>query len=163
MADRGPPSCIYILAGTNGAGKSNIAGAMFRAEGTVYFNPYDAAARIRHAKPHLSAEEANSHAWYHGKRLLERAIAQRLNLAFETTLGGNSIPAVLKPTPIPTSGQRAKPARSTILVAFALIFSCGPRPPTSWSWISLPISPTWPFPRTPAGDFSLTPTFKSRA
>ena len=95
MPDRNAPPCIYVLAGTNGAGKSSIAGAMFLAKGTHYFNPDDAAARIRHSKPHLSAAEANGQAWNQGARLLERAIAERLNFAFETTLGGNTIPALL--------------------------------------------------------------------
>jgi predicted ABC-type ATPase len=83
------------LAGTNGAGKSSIAGAMFLAKGATYFNPDEAATRIRSAKPHLSQAEANSQAWNQGKRLLDRAIAERLNLACETTLGGNTIPALL--------------------------------------------------------------------
>jgi predicted ABC-type ATPase len=30
---------IYVLAGTNGAGKSSIAGAMLIEEGVEYFNP----------------------------------------------------------------------------------------------------------------------------
>jgi len=95
VPDQNQPPCIYVLAGTNGAGKSSIAGAMFLAKGTPYFNPDDAAVRIRHAKPHLSEAEANSQAWNQGARLLERAIAERLNFAFETTLGGNTIPALL--------------------------------------------------------------------
>ena len=68
---------------------------MFLAKGTDYFNPDDAAARIRHARPHVSEAEANSQAWNQGRRLLQRAIAERLNFAFETTLGGNTIPALL--------------------------------------------------------------------
>jgi predicted ABC-type ATPase len=84
-----------VLAGTNGAGKSSIGGAMFLAKSAAYFNPDGAAARIRHSKPHLSEAEANSRAWHQGKRLLERAIAGRLSFAFETTLGGNTIPALL--------------------------------------------------------------------
>ena len=95
MPDQNQPPCIYVLAGTNGAGKSSIAGAMFLARGADYFNPDDAAARIRHARPHLSQAEANSQAWNQGTRLLQRAIAERLNLAIETTLGGNTIPALL--------------------------------------------------------------------
>jgi predicted ABC-type ATPase len=35
-------------------------------------------------------------AWRQGKRLLERAIAERLNFAFETTLGGQTITALLE-------------------------------------------------------------------
>ena len=95
VPDQRQPPCIYVLAGTNGAGKSSIAGAMFLAKGTGYFNPDEAAARIRRAKPHLSEAEANSQAWNQGTRLLQRAIAERLNFAFETTLGGNTIPALL--------------------------------------------------------------------
>jgi predicted ABC-type ATPase len=95
VPDQNQPPCIYVLAGTNGAGRSSIAGAMFLAKGTDYFNPDDAAARIRHARRHVSEAEANSQAWNQGTRLLQRAIAERLNFAFETTLGGNTIPALL--------------------------------------------------------------------
>jgi predicted ABC-type ATPase len=95
VPDPDQPPCIYVLAGTNGAGKSSITGAMFLAKGAAYFNPDDAAARIRHAKPRLSEAEANSQAWIQGTRLLQRAIAERLSFAFETTLGGNTIPALL--------------------------------------------------------------------
>lgn len=68
---------------------------MFLAKGTDYFNPDTVAARIRHARPHLSEAEANSQAWSQGARLLRRATAERLNFAFETTMGGNTIPALL--------------------------------------------------------------------
>lgn len=68
---------------------------MFLTKGADYFNPDDAAARIRHARPHVSEAEANGQAWNQGTRLLQRAIAERLNFAFETTLGGNTIPALL--------------------------------------------------------------------
>lgn len=68
---------------------------MFLAKGTGYFNPDEAAARIRHARPRLSEAEANSQAWNQGRRLLQRAIAERLSFALETTLGGNTIPALL--------------------------------------------------------------------
>lgn len=87
---------IFVLAGTNGAGKSSVGGAMVRAMGGVYFNPDEAAVAIRQANPALSRQEANSEAWYQGKRLLERAIAGRLDFAFETTLGGNTIAGLLE-------------------------------------------------------------------
>jgi len=90
------PPCIYVLAGTNGAGKSSIAGARFRKSGTDYFNPDEAARRILSANPAAGADDANSAAWHHGKRLLERAIAERLTFALETTLGGNTIAARLE-------------------------------------------------------------------
>jgi predicted ABC-type ATPase len=90
-----PVPCIYVLAGTNGAGKSSISGAMLLQQGTEYFNPDEAAQRILHANPGITQEQANSAAWYEGKRLLERAIRERLDFAFETTLGGSTIAALL--------------------------------------------------------------------
>lgn len=84
-----------MLAGTNGAGKSSIGGAMIRASGADYFNPDEAARAVLAANPGASITEANSAAWYEGKRLLERAIAERGNFAFETSLGGTTIPSLL--------------------------------------------------------------------
>jgi len=89
-------SHIYVLAGTNGAGKSSIAGAMLIEEGVEYFNPDEAAELIRVANPGITLEEAQSAAWAEGRRLLERAINERLDYAFETTLGGRTIPALLQ-------------------------------------------------------------------
>jgi predicted ABC-type ATPase len=86
---------IHVLAGVNGAGKSSIGGAAVRAAGGQYYNPDEAAARIRSANPNLSQTAANSLAWQSGKRLLERAIAERLDFAFETTLGAETMTALL--------------------------------------------------------------------
>lgn len=96
MASRARVPRIYVLAGTNGAGKSSIGGAMLIAEGTEYFNPDEAAARIRRDIPSISQQEAQSAAWNQGRRLLERAISDRLDFAFETTLGGHTISALLE-------------------------------------------------------------------
>src|SRR5579859_1180015 len=96
VAEPAHRSCIYVIAGTNGAGKSSTAGSMFVARGAEYFNPDSAAKRIFDSIPEISQAEANSAAWYEGKRLLERAIADRLDFAFETTLGGRTITAVLE-------------------------------------------------------------------
>ncbi len=82
---------LYVIAGVNGAGKSSIAGATFRALGSDYFNPDEAARRLRALNPALSQKDANSAAWLHGVRLLKRAIEERLTFAFETTLGGYTI------------------------------------------------------------------------
>ncbi len=73
-----------------------MGGAAFRETGTDYFNPDEATLRILKANPGISLTEANSAAWYAGKRLLERAISEGLDFAFETTLGGNTIPDLLK-------------------------------------------------------------------
>jgi predicted ABC-type ATPase len=39
--------------------------------------------------------KANAAAWHQGRRLLERAIQERKDFAFETTLGGSTMPALL--------------------------------------------------------------------
>jgi predicted ABC-type ATPase len=91
----GRPARIYVLAGTNGAGKSSIGGAMLEEAGAAYFNPDDAARRIRAANSGVPQAEANSAAWHQGRRLLERAIAGRLDFAFESTLGATTIPGLL--------------------------------------------------------------------
>ncbi len=96
MGERRQTACIYVLAGTNGAGKSSIAGATFERHGGAYFNPDEAASHILAANPGITQENANSAAWHQGRRLLERAIAERLNYAFETTLGGNTITTLLE-------------------------------------------------------------------
>jgi len=87
---------IHVLAGTNGAGKSSVAGATLRKRGADYFNPDEVTRKLAAENPGITLEQANSEAWLEGKRLLERAIAERLDLAFETTLGGTTITALLE-------------------------------------------------------------------
>jgi predicted ABC-type ATPase len=93
MADR---PCIYVLAGTNGAGKSSVLGEMAIAAGAEYFNPDEATRRILAASPGSSLAEANAAAWNEGRRLLERAIDEKLDYMFETTLGGNTVVGLLQ-------------------------------------------------------------------
>ncbi len=88
--------CIYVLAGTDGAGKSSVGGAMLSQFGVPFFNPDHAARRIRSANAGVTQEQANSAAWHEGTRLLRRAVDERLNFAFETTLGGHTITALLE-------------------------------------------------------------------
>lgn len=95
MTDPEQTACIYVLAGTNGAGKSSIGGEMFHQKGTDYFNPDEAARRILAANGNVTITRVNEIAWNEGKRLLQRAIAERLNFAFETTLGGKTITELL--------------------------------------------------------------------
>ena len=85
-----------MLAGTNGAGKSSVAGGALIQAGMEFFNPDPIAVRLRSLNPSLSQLEANSLAWKEGKRLLERAIARRIDYAFETTLGGRTIVSLLE-------------------------------------------------------------------
>ncbi|WP_163708015.1 zeta toxin family protein [Mycobacterium timonense] len=89
------PAQIHVLAGVNGAGKSSIVGATIRDKGGQYYNPDEAAREIIAANPGLGQAEANAAAWEQGRRLLQRAIDERLDFTFETTLGGNTMPALL--------------------------------------------------------------------
>jgi predicted ABC-type ATPase len=89
-----------VLAGANGAGKSSLMGATLLQQGAEFFNPDQAAQRILSANrlsgnSGISQLEANSAAWHEGKRLLERAITEKLDFAFETTLGGKTIADLL--------------------------------------------------------------------
>lgn len=91
---------IYVLAGCNGAGKSSIGGAAMLEAGVGFYNPDEAARKIAAANAHLSPPptmaEINGEAWNQGRTLLERAIERRLDFAFETTLGGNTILELLE-------------------------------------------------------------------
>lgn len=90
-----PTGEILVLAGTNGAGKSSIGGEALRRGGANYLNPDEITRLLMAANPALSEADANALAWTEGKRRLELAIATRSNFAFETTLGGSTIPALL--------------------------------------------------------------------
>jgi predicted ABC-type ATPase len=84
-----------VLAGVNGAGKSSIGGAAIREAGAEYYNPDEAATKVLKANPHLSQMEANAVAWQNGRLMLERAIRERLDFAFETTLGASTMTELL--------------------------------------------------------------------
>ena len=84
-----------MLAGVNGAGKSSIGGAAIRDAGGEYFNPDEVARQMRQTRPRLGQTEANAAAWLIGKSMLERAIEQRLDFAFETTLGATTMTSLL--------------------------------------------------------------------
>lgn len=87
---------IYVLAGVNGAGKSSVGGAMFVKVGQEFFNPDTAAREARQEFPEINQEEANAKAWQAGRQLLEAAITERRDFAFETTLGGNTMTELLE-------------------------------------------------------------------
>ena len=85
---------IFVIAGVNGAGKSSLGGALVRSAGLAYFNPDEAAGRIRETIGGTQVD-ANSLAWQEGKRRLESAIVEKVDHAFESTLAGRTIPALL--------------------------------------------------------------------
>ena len=94
MAVASDTPVILVLAGVNGAGKSSLGGATLRSRGLAYFNPDEAAARIREATG-CSTEEASSLSWTEGKERLQAAIGRQSSYAFESTLAGRTIPALL--------------------------------------------------------------------
>jgi predicted ABC-type ATPase len=96
VSERSRDGSIFVLAGTNGAGKSSVAGEWLRASGGDYFNPDEATVRLLADNPGMTLPAANAEAWQEGKVRLERAISQRTEFVFETTLGGNTIPSLLE-------------------------------------------------------------------
>ncbi|HXH40992.1 MAG TPA: AAA family ATPase [Thermoanaerobaculia bacterium] len=93
--DAAADAVIFVLAGVNGAGKSSVGGALLREKKLDYFNPDEVARRIRKTVGG-SIDDANALAWQEGKRRLESAIEARSSYAFESTLGGNTIPRLLR-------------------------------------------------------------------
>ena len=86
---------IVVAAGTNGAGKSVIAGEFLAARAAgAYFNP-DAVAKALVSRDGVPLAEANARAWNFGFELLNRSIERNEDFSFETTLGGNSITQAL--------------------------------------------------------------------
>ena len=83
---------LYVLAGVNGAGKSSIGGYRLRQAGMDWFNP-DTFARELVEQTGCAQAEANAMAWTEGMRRLDEALEQGSAYAFETTLGGNTVPA----------------------------------------------------------------------
>ena len=86
---------IWVLAGTNGAGKSSVGGAVLLEAGIEFYNPDQVTRDIMKAYPDRSLEQANGEAWQRGADLLRAAIATPHNFAFETTLGGSTITNLL--------------------------------------------------------------------
>lgn len=86
---------LWVVAGPNGAGKSTIVGEMIRQSGGHCFDPDQLARRLRDLQPRLSPEGANEAAWQQGRKMLERRIHEKKSYAFETTLGGHTIAALL--------------------------------------------------------------------
>ncbi len=86
---------ITVLAGTNGAGKSSIAGQALRQAGGAYFNPDEATRQILAANPGLTEAAANALAWQESVQRLRAAIADHTDYTFETTLGGQTVTDLL--------------------------------------------------------------------
>ena len=86
---------IHVLAGVNGAGKSSVGGEVIRAAGAQYYNPDEAARQVKRSNPQLTQSQANGVAWQNGKLMLERAIREKKDFAFETTLGANTMTELL--------------------------------------------------------------------
>lgn len=85
---------ILVLAGVNGAGKSSLLGTWLRDAGLTWFNPDSFTRRL--VEQGWPLDEANAAAWSEGARRLRQAMADGTDFAFETTLGGNTIPRLLR-------------------------------------------------------------------
>lgn len=83
---------LYVLAGVNGAGKSSIGGYLLEQAGLGWFNP-DTFARGLVAATGCGRADANAAAWQEGMRRLDAALETNSHYAFETTLGGRTVPA----------------------------------------------------------------------
>lgn len=92
MSDR---PVLYVLAGVNGTGKSSIGGHVLEQAGLTWFNP-DTFARELVVATGCDQTQANSAAWQEGMRRLDEAVAKGCHYAFETTLGGRSVPARIR-------------------------------------------------------------------
>ncbi|RNF84232.1 AAA family ATPase [Montanilutibacter psychrotolerans] len=86
---------LFVLAGVNGAGKSSIGGHLLERDGLAWFNP-DAFARELIAETGCDQAQANAIAWQEGMRRLDEAVARGAHFAFETTLGGRTVPSKIK-------------------------------------------------------------------
>jgi len=86
---------VFVLAGVNGAGKSSIGGHLLARAGLTWFNPDQFAREVR-AALHCTQTEANAVAWQEGMQRLDAALVSGRSYAFETTLGGRTVPARLK-------------------------------------------------------------------
>jgi len=84
-----------VLAGVNGAGKSSVGGSLLADLGLAWFNPDDMARELV-ATLKLAPADANAQAWAFGVAQLEAALAGRRAFAFETTLGGRTLPALME-------------------------------------------------------------------
>ena len=87
---------IRVLAGVNGAGKSSVLGSGLRQSGGDWYNPDDLTRAL--VREGLNLGEANARAWEYGRAQLARAIESQSSFAFETTLGGDTIAAMLLTT-----------------------------------------------------------------
>ena len=87
-----PRPVLFVLAGVNGAGKSSIGGHLLERAGLAWFNP-DTFARELVADTGCGQLEANAIAWQEGMRRLDAALHNGTSHAFETTLGGRTVPA----------------------------------------------------------------------
>lgn len=87
-----PRPVLFVLAGVNGAGKSSIGGHLLQRAGLAWFNP-DTFARELVADTGCGQVEANAAAWQEGMRRLDVALDAGSSYAFETTLGGRTVPA----------------------------------------------------------------------
>src|SRR5260370_22919531 len=88
-------ACIYVVGGTNGAGKTSVLGQFVRRTSADFVDPDALTRELMASDPSLSLSDANSRAWSISRDALEKAVRNRSTYAFETTLGGRTITHLL--------------------------------------------------------------------
>src|SRR5690606_11627110 len=81
---------LYVLAGVNGAGKSSIGGHLLTQADLTWYNPDDFARSLA-SDYGVAQEQANIEALQESVRRLRQGIVRLSHIAFESTLGGQSI------------------------------------------------------------------------
>ena len=122
-----PTPTIFVLAGCNGAGKSSIGGAALRQAGADWSQPERGGpkdrGRQREPISATDAGQANAAARNEADGCW-RAIDEKLDFAFETTLGGRTIAELLdrapRTTAQSTSGSSASRPSTCISIGFAV-------------------------------------------
>jgi len=92
------PDCVQHGTGMEFQHPQKSATAILAVSGSILtiYSPDTAAREFLLKLPEIGQEEANGLAWQEGRRLLERAINERMDFAFETTLGGNTMASLLE-------------------------------------------------------------------
>ena len=86
---------LLVLAGAPGSGKSSLGGALLQSRGLDYFAASDYARAVM-SRRSCSPGEALIEGWAEGHRRLRAAIHSGSSLAIETSLGGATVPKLIR-------------------------------------------------------------------
>lgn len=86
---------LLVLAGAPGSGKSSLGGALLQSRGLDYFAASDYARAVM-SRSACSPDEALIEGWAEGHRRLRAAISSRRSFAIESSLGGVTVPRLIR-------------------------------------------------------------------